>query len=106
MGLFHAKPGSEQGLFPRLKGKPPCNKFCVQGKTCDKLRQICKFAHVASWKAFGKDDQEAILVHADKTGNIWLDEATFKNQKVEIPQKYQYLLGDANGPKPKFTNSA
>jgi hypothetical protein len=106
LGLFHAKPGSEQGLFPRLKGKPPCNKFCVQGKTCDKLRQICKFAHVASWKAFEKDDQEAILVHADKTGNIWFDEATFKNQKVEIPQKYQYLLGDANGPKPKFTNSA
>ena len=106
LGLFHAKPGSEQGLFPRLKGKPPCNKFCVQGKTCDKLRQICKYAHVASWKAFEKDDQEAILVHADKTGNIWLDEATFKNQKVEIPQKYQYLLGDASGPKPKSTNSA
>ena len=37
LGLFHAKPGSEQGHFPRLIGKPPCNKFCVQGKTCDKL---------------------------------------------------------------------
>jgi hypothetical protein len=81
----------------------------MQGKTCNKeLRKICKFAHVAIWKAFKKDDQEAILEHADKTGNIGLDEATFKiqKQKVEIPQKYQYLLGDVNGPKPKFTNSA
>jgi hypothetical protein len=105
LGLFHAKPGSDQGLFPRLKGKPPCNNFCVQGRACDKLRQICKFAHVASWKQFEKDDQEVILEHADKTGNIWLDEATFKNQKVEIPQKYQHLLGDAKGPKPKATKS-
>ena len=78
----------------------------MQGKTCDKLRQICKFDHVVSWKAFKKDDQDVILEHADKTGNIWLDEVTFKIQKVEIPQKYQYLLGDVNGPKPKLTNSA
>ncbi len=106
LGLFHANPGSDQGLFPRLKGKPPCNNFCVQGRVCDKLCQICKFAHVASWKQFKKDDQEVILEHADKTGNIWLDEVTFKNQKVEIPQKYQHLLGNAKGPKPKVTKSA
>ena len=67
---------------------------------------MCKFAHVASWKQFKKDDQEVILEHANKTGNIWLDEATFKNQKVKIPQKYQHLLGDAKGPKPKVTKSA
>jgi hypothetical protein len=47
LGLFHAKPGSDQGLFPRLRGKPPCNKFCIQGRVCDKLCQICKFAHMS-----------------------------------------------------------
>ena len=49
LGLFHAKPGSDQGLFPRLKGKPPCNKFCLQGRICDKPHQMCKFDHFASW---------------------------------------------------------
>jgi hypothetical protein len=106
LGLFHAKPGSDQGLFPRLRGKPPCNNFFIQGRACDKLCQICKFPHVTSWKMFEKDNQEAILEHANKTGNIWLDKATFKNQKAETPQKYQHLLGDANGPKPKFMKSA
>jgi hypothetical protein len=85
LGLVHAKPGSDQGLFPRLRGKPPCNKSCIQGRVCDKLCQICKFAHVASWKMFEKDNQEAILEHANKTGNIWLDKATFKNQSQDSP---------------------
>jgi len=106
LGLFHAKPGSDQGLFPRLKGKPPCNKFCLQGRTCDKPHQMCKFGHFASWKAFEKEDQDAILKHFTKGGHIWLDEASFKAQKVELPQKYQYLLGDVNGHKAKFTNRA
>ena len=106
LGLFHLKPGGDQGLFPRLNRKLLCNNFCMQGRVCDKLPQISKFAHVASWKQHKKEDQEAILKHADKTGNIWLDEATFKNKKVEIPQKYQHLLGDAKGPKPKVTKSA
>jgi hypothetical protein len=44
LGLFHAQPGiKDQELFPKLKGKPPYNKFCIQGKACDKLRHICKF---------------------------------------------------------------
>jgi len=92
LGLFHAKPGSDQGLFLRLKGKPPCNKFCLQGRTCDKPHQMCKFGHFVSWKAFEKKDQDAILEHCDKGGHIWLDETSFNAQKVELPQKYQYLL--------------
>jgi hypothetical protein len=79
----------------------------MQGRVCDKLCQICKFAHVASWKQLKKDDQEVILEHdADKTGIIWLNEETFKNQKIKISQKYQHLLGDVKGPKPKATKSA
>jgi hypothetical protein len=101
LGLFHAKSGSNQGLFHKLKGKPLCNKFCVQGRACDKLCTICKFAQVVSWKMLEKDNQEAILEHANKTGNIWLDKGTFKKQKVKIPKKYQHLLGNASGPKPK-----
>ena len=47
----------------------------------------CKLPHVTSWKMLKKGDLDAILEHANKTSNIWLDEAAFKNQKVEILQK-------------------
>jgi hypothetical protein len=52
-----------------------------------------------------KEDQDAIFKHANKTSNIWLDEATLKNHKAEITPKYQYLMGDVLGPKPKISAS-
>ena len=98
LGLFHAKPGNDQGLSLGPKKKNPCNNLCMQGRVCDKLRQICKFAHVASWKQFKKDDQEVILEHADKTGNIWLDKATFKNQKGQDSPEIPASPGRCKGP--------
>jgi len=102
LGLFHAKAGIEDGkIFPNTLTLPLCNKFCLQGRACDKPKQACKFAHVVNWKSIKEEDQNEILKHCIATNNLWLDEETMKKHKAELPKDFEHLLGDASGPKSK-----
>jgi len=102
LGLFHAKDGIEDGkVFPNTLKLPLCSKFCLQGKACDKPKQVCKFAHVVTWKSIKEEDQNEILKHCVTTNNLWLDKETTKKHKADLPSEFEHLLGDATGPKPK-----
>jgi len=73
----------------------------LQGKACDKPKQVCKFAHVVTWKSIKEEDQNEILKHCVTTNNLWLDKETTKKHKADLPSEFEHLLGDATGPKPK-----
>jgi hypothetical protein len=99
-GLFHCKDSFQTNeLFPLDLLKKYCSFFCFHNKRCSKPNQACEFEHVRRWEKIPPRDQEKILAHCH-VGNgkkVWLDAKTFMKHKVTIPEKYAYLLGDANG---------
>lgn len=105
LGFFHFKEGKLPphllaSILPKHESeeKPLCANFCFQSNACKKKPQVCPFRSVSQWKKIKKDEQ-TLLYEAchNSEGKIWLDKATFEKQEVNVPNKYKYLLGDANG---------
>ena len=77
----------------------------MKGKKCAKSRVECTRAHLAAWKDFGSDDatrarnQAKILAHFKEKKIVWFCAETMTKHKATIPDEYQFLLGDASGPK-------
>ena len=104
LGLFHSKEGTKpEDLFPSSLESTPCAFFCSQNKKCTRPSSSCPRPHNVKWDAIKPDDQAKILKHFSDTGNGWLDTETFNKHKIEIPENYAFLLGDASGPKAKST---
>ena len=99
-------PAANKDYFLGSKENPLATNFVCKEELATSLIRCASSATSRAGRLSKKEDQDAILEHCDKGGHIWLDEASFKAQKVKLPQKYQSLLGDANGHKAKFTNSA
>lgn len=108
LGLFIAKDGANITEFfpPGLEmEKQPCAFFCVKGKKCNKSRIECPRAHLASWKEFGTNDairernQAKVLAHFKDKKLVWFCAETMSRHKATLPDEYQFLLGDASGPK-------
>jgi len=106
LGLFHSKEGIKpKDLFPSGLESTPCAFFCFQNKKCTRPRSLCPLPHNVKWDTIKPDDQAKILKHFSDTGNGWLDDKTFNKHKIEIPENYAFLLGDASGPKAKSTRT-
>lgn len=107
LGLFYAKEGTNitDHFPPGLEmDKQPCFFFCMKGKKCNKSRVECPRAHLAAWKDFGTDatrerNQAKILAHFKEKKSAWFCAETMTRHKATLPSEYQFLLGDASGPK-------
>lgn len=105
LGFFHFKDGKlplhlVASILPKLESeqKPLCTLFCFHANACKKKLQVCPFRSVSQWSKIKKDEQMLLYEAAHNSGGkFWLDRATFEKQGVDVPNKYKYLLGDANG---------
>ncbi len=104
LGLFYSKEGIKpEDLFPSRLESTPCAFFCFQNKKSTQPHSSCPRPHNVKWDTIKPDDQAKILKHFSDMGNGWLDAKTFNKHKIEIPENYAFLLGDASGPKAKST---
>ena len=63
-GLFHCKDGTPHlDLFPSNLEKKCCTFFCLHGKKCSKLAQVCEYEHIGKWEKIPANDQIKILKH-------------------------------------------
>jgi len=98
MGLFHVKAGVDpHTIFPDNLGVTPCGHFNCLGYECAFDGPTCAKDHIPRWKKY--PDQDKILAHFDKTGKAWLDSDIVSIQRINIPDKFKHLVGDASGPK-------
>jgi hypothetical protein len=107
MGIFHIKKDTPAAKAipdkPLLKDSLGiCLDFCCQGRKCNFPHQLCKNGrHITNWKNLPDEDKLFLLKHVDSLGLMWLDTATFKKHKINIPPECTQLLGDASSPKQK-----
>ena len=103
VGLFRCKEGmAVSDLIPNDLKKRYCTYFSFHDKKCTNPSQDCKFtSHIAKWDRFPANNQTKILerCHVTQRKMVWLNANTFLRNRVTIPEKYAYLLGDSKGPK-------
>ncbi len=111
MGLFHVKKGTPvaKALPDKSKLKDSegiCMDFCAHERKRNFPHQICKNGkYYTNWKNVPNEDKLVLLSHMDSTGLLWFDKETMKKHKIKIAPKYDYLLGNAMGPKTKPAKS-